>query len=97
MTLSSRPRRVAAVAVATAALAAPAAHARVDPPATPAFNPREPAPVIVRTVDEGFDWGAAAIGAAGAGALVALLTLALTPRSGGSAPRGASARSARAR
>ena len=30
--------------------------------------------VIVRNVDDGFDWGAAAIGAGGAGALIVLVS-----------------------
>jgi hypothetical protein len=33
------------------------------------------APVVVRTVDDGFDWGSAAIGAGGAGALVMVVAL----------------------
>jgi hypothetical protein len=79
--------RALAAAVAAAALAAPPALARIDPPGTPAFNSSDPTPtaadqsaanarVVVRTVDDGFDWGAAAIGAGGAGALVALASLA---------------------
>jgi hypothetical protein len=83
-----QPRRLipaAAAGAAAAALAASPALARIDPPPTPAFNAREPTPpvVIVRNVDAGFDWGAAAIGAGGTGALavvVALGTAALSTR-----------------
>ena len=70
--------RALAAAAVTAALAAPAAHARIDPPPTSDFNASETeaAPVVVvRSVDAGFDWGAAAIGAGSAGALVALVSL----------------------
>jgi hypothetical protein len=77
--------RTLAAYLALAALAAPAASAR------PAFDPigagggtrsagvahdaRQPAPTVVRHIDESFDWGSAAIGA-GAGAGAVLLTLA---------------------
>jgi hypothetical protein len=78
--------RALAAAVAAAALAAPPALARIDPPATAGFSSSDATPtvtaesavnppVVVRTVDDGFDWGAAAIGAGGAGALVALVLL----------------------
>jgi hypothetical protein len=79
-------RLLAAGAVA-AALAAPAAVARpLDGPNEPALpDPGttatvEPAPApadppIVRSVDAGFDWGSAAIGAGGAGALVVIISL----------------------
>jgi hypothetical protein len=73
--------RALGVGLAAAALAAPSALARVDPPATTPFNSREAdptvpaAPVVVRTVDDGFDWGSAAIGAGGAGALVMVVAL----------------------
>jgi hypothetical protein len=85
MMFQDRSRRLAralAATAAAAALAAPPALARIDPPATPAYNSREAgptsqsAPVVVRTIDDGFDWGAAAIGAGGAGAVVALAALA---------------------
>jgi hypothetical protein len=77
--------RTLAACLALAALAAPAAGAR------PAFDPigagggtqsagvahdaRQPAPTVVRHIDESFDWGSAAIGAGG-GAGAVLLTLA---------------------
>jgi hypothetical protein len=77
--------RALAAAAAAAALSAPPAFARIDPPPIPAFNADRAAPtatvesesrpgnrpvVIVRNVNDGFDWGAAAIGAGGAGALI---------------------------
>jgi hypothetical protein len=86
MSLPSRSQhftRALAAAAAAAMLAAPPALARIDPPPTPSFNTRAPAPtispanrpVVVRAVDDGFDWGAAAIGAGGVGALVVLISL----------------------
>ena len=75
---SRRLTRALAAATAAAALAAPPAPARIDPPATPAFNTRETettsAPVV-RSIEAGFDWGSAAIGAGGAGALTVLVSL----------------------
>ena len=74
-----RITRLVAVGLVSAALAAPAASARpaspdspVPPGAEPVFI--EPAPVVQR-VDEGFDWGSAAIGAGGAGALILLVSV----------------------
>ena len=77
--------RTLAACLALAALAAPAAGAR------PAFDPiptsggthsagvapeaKQPAPTVVRHIDESFDWSSAAIGAGG-GAGAVLLTLA---------------------
>jgi hypothetical protein len=74
-----RITRITAVALATAAVAAPAAHARpaTDPPLDQgnasqiAIEP-EPAPVV-QSVDDGFDWGSAAIGAGAAGGLILLI------------------------
>jgi len=66
-----------AASLAAAAVAAPPAHAMADRgPVTdePAPAPTQ-APVVVRAVDEGFDWGSAAIGAGGAGALIVLVSL----------------------
>jgi hypothetical protein len=70
------------------ALAAPSAIAGpIDPVPTGSYSrddtsavavEPEPAPAaapVVRTIDEGFDWGSAAIGAGGAGALLVLISL----------------------
>jgi hypothetical protein len=80
---SRRLIRAATGALAITALAAPAASARpVDPPAgwklaTPAESRSQlhaPAPTVIRSTDDSFDWGAAGIGA-GAGAAIVLLSL----------------------
>ena len=75
-----RPRRltrVLVVALTAGAVAAPPALA--GPAIGPDGGDGAPAdtaePVIVRTVDEGFDVGSAAIGAGGAGALLVLVSL----------------------
>ncbi|MFL5854116.1 MAG: hypothetical protein ACJ77G_16760 [Solirubrobacteraceae bacterium] len=82
-TRSRRLTRAAAGALAVTALAAPAASARpVDAPVgwkltTPAqthSQPAAPAPTVIRSTDDSFDWGAAGIGA-GAGAVIVLLSL----------------------
>ena len=80
--MSSRPHQLArllTVAVTAAALAAPPALAR------PLDGPNEPVrpdpfdsvaePPVVQQIDDGFDWGSAAIGAGGAGAIVVLISL----------------------
>ena len=74
-----RITRVLAVGLAAGALAAPAASAMPAPPdavqtgsgSEIAIEP-ETAP-IVQTVNSGFDWDSAAIGAGGAGALLLLV------------------------
>jgi hypothetical protein len=66
--------RLLTVGLIAGALAAPAAVAQ--PIADPQTS--EPAPSdapVVRTIDEGFDWGSAAIGAGGAGAAIVLVSL----------------------
>jgi hypothetical protein len=66
--------RLLTVGLIVGALAAPAAVAQ--PIADPQTS--EPAPSdapVVRTIDEGFDWGSAAIGAGGAGAAIVLVSL----------------------
>jgi hypothetical protein len=77
--------RVLAAGVTAAALAAPSAVARpidgpqepvrLDPgPVVPVEPGEAPArPAVVQTVDDGFDWGSAAIGAGGAGALIVVV------------------------
>lgn len=73
---SRRLIRAATGALAITALAAPAASARpVDPPAgwklAPPAESRSQlhtaAPTVIRSTDDGFDWGAAGIGAGAGG------------------------------
>ena len=84
----NRSRQLAhliAAAVTAAALATPPAFARPidDPklPVRPAADPtvapeRGPArSPVVQQIDDGFDWGSAAIGAGAAGAVIVLVTL----------------------
>ena len=78
---SHRLGRLLAAGVTAAALAAPPAVARpIDDPQLPVHPGRtlagepEQAPVV-QQIDGGFDWGSAAIGAGGSGALLVLLTL----------------------
>lgn len=81
-----RPAAALAAALAVAAVAAQPAFARtstsLEPPGSRAGQPAAVAPdaartdasPIVRSIDEGFDWGAAAIGA-GAGAMIVLVSV----------------------
>jgi negative regulator of sigma E activity len=70
---SHRFARVLVAGLAAGALAAPAAVAQpID--AQPA-EPEAPNAPVVQTIDQGFDWGSAAIGAGGAGAAFILVTL----------------------
>ena len=78
--------------LATGALAAPAAVAQpldVQPRAATGSEP--PDAPVVRTIDEGFDWGSAAIGAGGAGAVLVLVSIGgvalASSRTGGGATR----------
>jgi hypothetical protein len=80
---SSRLTHALAGALAVTALAAPGAVARpVDPAASWTASPSAsshsdaavPAPTVIRTIDDGFDWGSAGIGA-GAAAAIILLSL----------------------
>lgn len=70
---SHRFTRAVAGALAITALAAPAAGAR---PAEEMFinesRAEAPGPTITRTIDEGFGWSSAAIGAGGATAVLLL-------------------------
>ena len=63
--------RLLAAGLVTGALAAPAAVASpiADPQTSEPAHSDAP---VVRTIDEGFDWGSAAIGAGGAGAAIVL-------------------------
>jgi hypothetical protein len=78
MKVSHRITRLATAALVAGALAAPAASARpvTDPPIPNGSGPVviEPAPApVVPTVDDGFDWASAAIGAGAAGGLILLI------------------------
>ena len=73
-----RLTRVLAVSLVAGALAAPSASAVPAGPdqvqsGTPEEIAIEPAVPVVQTVDSGFDWDSAAIGAGGAGALLLLV------------------------
>jgi hypothetical protein len=70
---SHRLARLVVAGLATGALAAPAALAQpIDAQPRAAPEPGSGDPPVVRTIDEGFDWGSAAIGAGGAGAAIVL-------------------------
>jgi hypothetical protein len=65
--------RLVVAGLATGALAAPAAVAQpLDAQPRAAAGPERPDAPVVRTIDEGFDWGSAAVGAGGAGAVLLL-------------------------
>jgi hypothetical protein len=75
---SRRLTGLIAAGVAAAAIFAPSAVAR--PIDTPEEALRSDAatteqPVVVHEIDDGFDWGSAAIGAGGTGALVVIVAL----------------------
>jgi hypothetical protein len=75
--ITHHPHPIARLLVAglvAGALAAPAAIAQpiADPQTS---EPAPAAPPVVRTIDEGFDWGSAAVGAGGAGAILVLVSL----------------------
>jgi hypothetical protein len=72
MKVSHRITRLVLIGLAVLALAAPAASARPAPADTP-VPPAEAAPPVVQSVDDGFDWGSAAIGAGLAGGIVLLI------------------------
>jgi hypothetical protein len=75
---SHRLGRLLTAGVTAVALAAPPAVARpIDDPqllvrANPATTEQPP---VMQQIDDGFDWGSAAIGAGGAGALIVLVSL----------------------
>jgi hypothetical protein len=81
MKVSHRITRLAAAGLIAGALAAPAASARpvADPPISNGRGPVviEPVPVVP-SVDNGFDWASAAIGAGTAGGLILLIGVAGT-------------------
>ena len=76
MKVSHRITRLATAGLVAAAVAAPAANARPAGPDTPITGEPvviEPSAPVVQSVDDGFDWASAAIGAGIAGGLVLLL------------------------
>jgi hypothetical protein len=82
MPAQHRSHRLAGLLIAgvtAVALAAPPAVARPidDPrlPAEPTVVVNSERPPVVQEIDDGFDWGSAAIGAGGAGALVVIVAL----------------------
>jgi hypothetical protein len=66
--------RSVAVALATTAIAAPTASARPMGESLPIGieTGSAPGPTVITTVDRGFDWGSAGIGAGAAGVIVLL-------------------------
>ena len=72
MKVSHRITRLVLIGLAVVALAAPVASARPAPADTPT-GPVQPEAPVVLSVDDGFDWASAAIGAGIAGGLVLLL------------------------
>jgi len=83
-----RIARSLAAGLAAIVLAVPSAQAsqRLEPGSGEA-----PAPVETTVIDEGFDWGSAAIGAGGAGAVLVLVSIGgvalASSRTGGGATR----------
>jgi len=77
MKVSQRITRLVSVGLIAGALVAPAASARPAGPDTPSTGEPvviKPAPPVVQSVNEGFDWASGAIGA-GATGLVLLIGL----------------------
>jgi hypothetical protein len=76
MKVSHRITRLVLIGLAVLALAAPVASARPAPADTPAsdtpfvLGPEAP---VVQSVNEGFDWASAAIGAGFAGGVILLI------------------------
>ena len=79
MNASQRITRLVSASLIAGALASPTSGARPagpDPRSTSEPVVIEPAPPIVQSIDEGFDWASAAIGAGAAGGLVLLIGVA---------------------
>ena len=77
MKVSHRITRLVTVALLAGAIAAPAASAvpaGPDAPGGQAIIEPEPAPVV-QSVEQGFDWASAAIGAGGAASIILLVSL----------------------
>ncbi len=73
MKVPHRITRLVLGCLAALALAAPVASARPAPADTPVPFV-EPAPPVVQSVDEGFDWASAAVGAGAAGGIILLIS-----------------------
>jgi hypothetical protein len=76
MKVSHRITRLVLIGLAVLALAAPVASARpasADTPASDTPFVLEPEAPVVQSVNEGFDWASAAIGAGFAGGIVLLI------------------------
>lgn len=77
MKVSSRITRLVTIGLAVLAFAAPAATAMPPAPDAPASGESiaiEPEPPVVQSVDQGFDWGSAAIGGGLAGGIILLIS-----------------------
>jgi len=72
MKVSHRITRLVLIGLAVLAIAAPVASARPAPVDTP-VGPAQPEAPVVLSVDDGFDWASAAIGAGTAGGLLLLI------------------------
>ena len=77
MKVSNRITRLVLIGLAVLAIAAPAASAvpaGPDRPDTGQAFVIEPEPPVVQSVNEGFDWASAAIGAGLAGGIILLIS-----------------------
>jgi hypothetical protein len=75
MKVSTRIIRLVALGLLALALAAPMASARPAPVDTP-NGPVTPDPApVVQSVNDGFDWGSAAIGAGAAASIILLISV----------------------
>ena len=74
----NRITRLVAIGLATGAIVAPAATAMPAPPDSSVPSSSEPVAIepapVVQSVNAGFEWGSAAIGAGAAGALILIIS-----------------------
>ncbi len=73
MKVSHRITRLVLIGLAVLALAAPVASARPAPADTARRPVHRAEPPVVQSVDNGFDWASAAIGAGLAGGMILLI------------------------
>ena len=73
MKVTHRITRLVLIGLAVLAIAAPVASARPAPADTPT-GPVQPEAPVVLSVDDGFDWASAAIGAGIAGGIILLIS-----------------------